>query len=310
MHRFVLALCTLFVSPGRLRKVAAGVRPSTLLTLHQCLVRRKYRALFSSRRSGKKPGPKGPSEEIIRIILELKRRNPSFGCPRIAIIIVTTFGVEVDKDVVRRVLVKHYRPPPGDGGPSWLTVLGRSKDSLWSVDLFRCESVLLNTHWVLVVMDQFMRRIIGFAAHAGDVDGPALCRMFNRVIARQPLPGYLSTDHDPLFRYHRWEANLRILDIESIKSVPYTPTSHPFVERLIGTVRREYLDQRLFWNVLDLERKLASFRNYYNESRVHSSLGGKSPAEVSDGRERQRADLRNHRWESHCGGLMTLPIAA
>ena len=178
------------------------------------------------------------------------------------------------------------------------------------MDLFRCESILLRSHWVLVVMDQFTRRIIGFAVHPGDVDGPALCRMFNRVIARQPLPGYLSTDHDPLFRYHRWEANLRILDIEAIKSVPYTPTSHPFVERLIGTARREFLDQTLFWNSLDLERKLSSFRQYFNESRVHSSLGGKTPIEVSEDRERQHADLRNYRWESHCGGLMTLPIAA
>jgi len=51
----------------------------------------------------------------------------------------------------------------------------------------------------------------------------------------------VSTDHDPLFRFHRWLANLRVLEIEEIKSVPYAPASHPFVERLIGTVRREYL---------------------------------------------------------------------
>jgi len=92
--------------------------------------------------------------------------------------------------------------------------------------------------------------------------------------------------------------------------VPYTPTSHPFVERLIGTVRREYLDQTLFWNSLDLERKLSSFREYFNESRVHSSLGGKTPAEVSSDGERQRADLRDYRWEPHCGALITLPAAA
>ncbi|MGI9303215.1 MAG: helix-turn-helix domain-containing protein, partial [Gammaproteobacteria bacterium] len=116
------------------------------------------------------------------------------------------------------------------------------------------------SHWVLVVMDQFTRRIIGFAVHAGDVDGPALCMTFNRVVSRQTLARCLSTDHDPLFRYHRWEANLRILDIEPIKSVPYRPVSHPFVERLIGSVRREYLEQAMFWNSRDLERKLSSFR--------------------------------------------------
>ena len=111
---------------------------------------------------------------------------PRFGCPRIAQQIAYTFGIEIDKDVVRRVLAKHYHPEPGDNtGPSWLTVIGHAKDSLWSVDLFRCESICLQTHWVLVVMDQFTRRIIGFGIKAGDVDGRALCCMFNHAISQQ-----------------------------------------------------------------------------------------------------------------------------
>jgi hypothetical protein len=72
----------------------------------------------------------------------MKRRNPRFGCPRIAQQIAYTFGIEIDKDVVRRVLAQHYHPgPDDDDGPSWLTVIGHTKDSLWSVDLFRCESI-------------------------------------------------------------------------------------------------------------------------------------------------------------------------
>ena len=74
--------------------------------------------------------------------------------------------------------------------------------------LLRCESILLNTHWVLVVMDQFTRRIIGFGVHAGDVDGVALCRMFNTAISSKGVPKYLSSDNDPLFLYHQWQANL------------------------------------------------------------------------------------------------------
>ena len=62
----------------------------------------------------------------------------------------------------------------------------------------------------------------------------------------QRLPKYLSSDHDPLYRFHQWQANLRVLEVREIKTVPYVPLSHPFVERLIGTVRREYLDRVLF----------------------------------------------------------------
>ncbi len=92
--------------------------------------------------------------------------------------------------------------------------------------------------------------------------------------------------------------------------MPYVPVSHPFVERLIGTVRRELLDQTLFWNSVDLERKLSSFRDYYNGSRVHSSLSGQTPNDVSDDCRRQRADVRRYRSKSHCGELYQLPFAA
>ena len=77
--------------------------------------------------------------------------------------------------------------------------------------------------------------------------------MFNRTTHTQSLPKYLTSDHDPLYRYHLWQANLRVLEIQEIKTVPYVPLSHPFVERLIGTIRREYLDQTLFWTAADLE---------------------------------------------------------
>ena len=84
-----------------------------------------------------------------------------------------------------------------------------------------------------VVMDQYTRRIIGFRIQAGIVDGRSLCRMFNRAIRWQTVPKYLSSDHDPLYRFHQWQANLKILGVREIKTVPYVPLSHPFVERLI-----------------------------------------------------------------------------
>ena len=112
--------------------------------------------------------------------------------------------------------------------------------SVGTMDLFRCESATLRTHWVLVLMDQHTRRIIGFGVHAGTVDGVALCRMFNRALRGQRwMPEYLSSDNDPLYKFHQWRANLRILEVTEIKSVPSIPLSHPFVERHIGTLRRE-----------------------------------------------------------------------
>jgi transposase InsO family protein len=78
--------------------------------------------------------------------------------------------------------------------------MGHLKDSLWSIDLFRCESATLRTHWILVVMDQYTRRIIGFGVQAGTVNGMAICRMFNQAIRGQPtMSKDPSSDHDPLY---------------------------------------------------------------------------------------------------------------
>jgi len=114
--RLLFGLWSLFLTPHRIQRAAVIIRPSTLLRFHEALKKREYRLLFSSHRQGK-PCPKGPSPELIRVIIELKQRNPRFGCPKIALIIARTFGIEIDKNVVRRVPARHYRPTPGAGGP-------------------------------------------------------------------------------------------------------------------------------------------------------------------------------------------------
>ena len=226
-------------SCARLRvfRSAIVLRPSTLLNFHRTLRQRKYRWLFSPKR--RRTGPKGPPKDLVDAIVDMKRRKPQV-------------GLSADRTTDRARLCGRHRQGRGapsarharstgtrSGGPSWLTFLGHANDSLWSIDLFRCESATLRSHWVLVVMDQYTRRIGGFGIHAGTVDGRALGRMFNHAIRGLSRPKRLSSDHDPLYRFHQWCANLRVLQVTEVKSVPYVPLSHPFVERLIGTLRRE-----------------------------------------------------------------------
>jgi len=158
----------------------------------------------------------------------MKHRNPAFGSVRIAQQISYAFGLDIDKDVVRRVLAKHYRPGDcGTNGPSWLTFIGHAKDSL---------------------------------------------------------------------------------EIEEIKSVPYVPVSHPFIEWLIGTVRREYLDRVFFWNALDLVRKLDAFQAYYNAHRVHRSLDGITPAQRAGASCPIPAAIQRYAWRQPCRGLFHTPM--
>jgi putative transposase len=97
-----------------------------------------------------------------------------------------------------------------------------------------------------------------------------------------------------------------------LKSVPCIPTSHPFIEQVIGTIRRECLDQIIFFNKLDLERKLDHFQAYYNEDRVHSSLNLKTAKVMASEKfpSRRHALLEEYRWNFRCGGLYQLPAAA
>jgi hypothetical protein len=158
-------------------------------------------------------------------------------------------------------------------------------------------------------MDQFTRRINGFGVHRGIVNGVALCRMFQRAMRGHNLPKYLSADHDPLYRFHQWEGNLRILEVTAIQTVPYVPFSHPFVERLIGTIRRAYLDRVLFWTTADLQAKLWDFQHYYNGHRTYAGLEGRLP-EPTVGESGSSIGLESYRWRRHCRGLYQTPIAA
>ena len=83
-----------------------------------------------------------------------------------------------------------------------------------------------------------------------------------------------------------------------IKTVPNVPLSPPFADRLIVTIRREYLDRTLFWTSADLENKLLDFRTYFNDHRTHTSQEGRTP---DQGRRRPQpvADPSRYRWQVH-----------
>ena len=274
-------------------------------------MRGKYRRLFSSSARPKKPGPKGPSESLIRAIVELKSRNPRFGCPRIARIISQTFGVDIDKNVVHRVLAKPLSSRPGRNRA--LVVVVRRTHDRQSVErgpLALCvhrapERLGARGHGPVHAAPRGIR----CASRTGSRH-PASAACATPAIQGRGAPRHLSTDHDPLFEAHRWTANLRLLEIDEIKTVPHVPLSHPFVERLIGTMRRECLDHVLFWNAGDLERKLADFQAYYNAARSHASLEGYTPLGFAGERTAARAEFNHVRWISHCRGMVQLPAAA
>ena len=84
---------------------------------------------------------------------------------------------------------------------------------------------------------------------------------------------------------------------------------HPFVERLIGTLRCEYLDQLFFWNDIDLEHKLLAYGDYYNQHRCHSALNGETPNRYGTEKAASPGIIESYEWTSHCHGMFHLPVA-
>ena len=128
--RLLLGFWSLFLSPSRLRRAVTILKPSTLLRFHRGRKECKYRWLYSSGPT-RKPGPKGRAPELIRAMCEFKRRNPGYGCPKIALHLAKTFGLEINEDVVRRLLTAHYRPERRESGlPGSRGVCIRSPSSM------------------------------------------------------------------------------------------------------------------------------------------------------------------------------------
>src|SRR5215831_5136655 len=105
--RIIAGLCTLMMRPARVLRSAIVLKTSTLLHFHKMLIQQKYRLLFSPKRV-RRPGPKGATKELIDAVMEIKRRNRTWGCKRIAQQISLAFGVDIDKDVLRRILARHF----------------------------------------------------------------------------------------------------------------------------------------------------------------------------------------------------------
>src|SRR5450759_5354325 len=118
-------------------------------------------------------------------------------------------------------------------------------------------------------------------------------------------PAMAAARSDELWRHTCFEAFVRASSGAEYYEFNFAPST-----RLIGTIRREFLDHVLIWNAIDLERKLDEFRIYYNENRVHQSLSGSTPRERSGEPPPAHAVLDHYAWRHHCRGLFQMPIAA
>ena len=276
--------------PRRIRKAAVVLKPATLTKFRRALQSRNYHRLFSSRKNAK-PGPKGPSDDLVRVIVELKRRNARFGCPRIAQQINKAFGLNIDKDVVRRVLAKHYRPEHYDGGPSWLTFFRHMAESLWSIALFQRRSILPRILSSLIAIGQCTRRIIGCGIAGCHFDQTVFCSLFTAGIPVIEASKLLSPAQDPPFSHHR--RRRKCLGADRTQTLAIFPRAPPFAERRIRTKRRYHRDYRSNCSAIVLETEHEALNNNYNLFLMTGPLGEIRSSKINSETARGHAESQN-----------------
>jgi transposase InsO family protein len=253
------------------------VQPDTVVRWHRDWFRRRW-----TRRSKRRSDGRPPIDPQIRVLVrEMATANPLWGAPRIHGEL-RTLGVDISERTVSRLLTRCPRPP----SQTWRTFLMNHLASAASMDFFTVPTLTGRVLFVLVLLSHQRRRIV----HVNITDHPTVTWTAQQVVDAFPedtAPRWLHRDRDAIFG-DVFQLRLAGLGITEIVSAPASPWQNPYVERLIGSIRRECLDHVIVLNETHLRRVLKAYTGYYHRSRTHLGLHKDAPdhrsvSEVSAG---------------------------
>ena len=158
---------------------------------------------------------------------------------------------------------------------TWRTFLNNHVSQLASVDFFTVHTVWFEILFVFIVLAHDRRRVVHFNVTAHPTAGWAAQQMLE-AFPFDTAPKYLLRDRDRIYgqEFHK---QVEIMNINEVLSAPRSPWQRAYVERVIGSIRRECLDHVIVLNEESLRRTLRSYFSYYHRSRLHLSLDGNSP---------------------------------
>ncbi|MGE5785080.1 MAG: transposase [Myxococcales bacterium] len=228
------------------------------------------------------------SEEVVQLILTLKRESRSWGQRRIREEL-RRMGVRVAEATIRKILLEHGFSPHPHRKLDFERFKSAAKDAVWAIDYFAVRTAKNKWVQVLIILDIFTRERIDFRVYDGwDVDSWWTTRAFYDAIVRtKRRPAKVISDHGTHFM-GQFERQLRVLEIEQDRTVTGLPSLNCYVECAIGTCRRELLRHIRCADADELQRYLDQYRDYANDERAHQGLGGQSPTEVSGGSPRPK----------------------
>ncbi len=244
------------------------VKPETVIGWH-----RKGFRLFWTWKSRRRMGGRPPvSREVRDLIRRMCQENPLWGAPRVHGELLK-LGIEISQAAVSKYMIRHPRPP----SQTWRTFLRNHAECLASIDFFVLPTASFRLLFVFILLHHERRRIVHFGVTANPT-AAWVAQQITEAFPWDTAPRYMIRDRDSVYGTVV-RGRVKVMGIEEVLTAPRSPWQNPFVERVIGSIRRECLDHVIVLNERHLRRILTSYFNYYHRSRTHLSLNKDSPAQ-------------------------------
>jgi putative transposase len=247
------------------REVLVIVKPETVVKWHRGGFR-----LYWRWKSKAPIGRPQIDKEIRELIRRMSRENPLWGVPRIQSEL-RLLGFEVAERTVAKYRMKNAKPP----SQTWKTFLANHAKQIAAVDFFTVHTMSFRILYCFIILLHDRRKVVHFNVTAH----PTAVWTAQQMIEAFPdndAPKYLVRDRDGIYGDY-FCSRVAGMGIEEVITAPRSPFQNPYVERLIGSIRRECLDHLIIIGEDHLRRILREYIDYYHNSRPHQSLGRNSP---------------------------------
>jgi len=242
------------------------VKPATVIAWR----RKKFREHWTKLCRSGKPGRPSVEPEVVNLIHDMSRTNPVWGSPRIRDEL-HKIGIDLAKSTIEKYMVKHRKPP----SPSWRAFLDNHVRDLVSIDFFVVPTIRNTVLFVFLVFAHDRRCVIHFNV-TEHLTAEWTAQQIVEAFPWDTAPRFLLRDRDSIYG-HAFQSRLKNIGIKEVKTAPRSPWQSPYVERLLGSIRHECLDQVIVLNESHLKRILTGYFSYYHRYRTHLSLDGDCP---------------------------------
>ena len=208
--------------------------------------------------------------EIRDLIRQMSLANPLWGAPRIHGELLK-LGIQVSQATVGRYMPWRPKLP----SPTWRSFLHNHLTDIAAIDMFVVATATFRLLYALIVLSHERRRVIHFDVTQYPTQD-WLARQMTEAFPWDTAPGYLLRDRDASYGAG-FRDRVRVMGIKEVVTAPRSPWQNPYVERLIGSIRRECLDHIIIFNEHHLRGVLSSYFQYYHKSRTHLSLDKDCP---------------------------------